>query len=175
MTRWVAFLRGVNLGKRQMKMAELKACCEEIGLEDVRTILASGNVRFETNKDAGLRQRLETALEQRFDFPVKVILRSAEEIEAMIASQPFAAVDPAADVALHVLLSDAPMLPRPKLDDVLPAHVEVPRFDDRELYLVAHRLPNGRYTEGLEPLGKALPKGLVVTMRNWNTMLKLLG
>jgi uncharacterized protein (DUF1697 family) len=174
MSTWVAFLRGINLGKRQMKMAELKACCEATGLENVKTILASGNVRFDTKRDKSLKERLETALQETFAFPVKVILRSADEIETMIASRPFAKVDPKADIALHVLLSDEPMIPRPKLDDVLPAHIETPRFDDRELYLVAHKLPNGRYTEGLEPLGKALPKGLVVTMRNWNTMLKLL-
>ena len=174
MTVWVAFLRGVNLGKRQMKMAELRACCERMGLADVKTIVASGNVRFTTDDDGGLRARLEAALEKDFAFPVKVILRTAAEIEAMLARVPFAAVDPQADVALHVLLSDVPMTPRPKLEGVLPAHIEVPRFDERELYLVAHRLPSGRYTEGLEPLGKALPKGIVVTMRNWNTVLKLL-
>ena len=52
MSRWVAFLRGVNLGKRQMKMAELRACCEGLGLRG-KTIVASGNVRFETDEDAG--------------------------------------------------------------------------------------------------------------------------
>lgn len=175
MSTWVAFLRGVNLGKRQMKMAELKACCEDMGLTNVKTILASGNVRFDATRDANLKKKLEAALEERFDFPVKIILRSREEIEKMIARDPFGKVDPKADVALHVLLSDAPMTPKPDLGKVLPAHVEVPRFDERELYLVAHRLPNGRYTEGLEPIGKALPKGIVVTMRNWNTMLKLFG
>ena len=51
MTVWVAFLRAVNVGKRQMKMAELKALCEELGYTDIKTILASGNVRFEC--DAG--------------------------------------------------------------------------------------------------------------------------
>src|SRR5688572_10903311 len=165
MTTWVAFLRGVNLGKRQMKMAELKACCEAMGFTKVKTIVASGNVRLETTKDGKLKERLEAGLEEKFAYPVKVILRSAQELEAMIATKPFAPVDPNADVALHVLLSDAPMRPKPKLDDVLPSHVEVARFDDRELYLVAHRLPNGRYTEGLDQLGKVLPKGLVVTMR----------
>jgi uncharacterized protein (DUF1697 family) len=174
MTTWVAFLRGINLGKRQMKMAELKACCEQMGLTNVKTIVASGNVRFETMNDSKLEERLEAALEERFAYPVKVILRSAADIDAMIASEPFAGVDPKAEVALHVLLSDAPMKPRPKLDDVLPVHVDVARFDDRELYLVAHRLPNGRYTEGLDQLGKGLPKGLIVTMRNWNTILKIL-
>ena len=175
MTTWLAFLRGVNLGRRQMKMAELRAACEALGLTAVKTIAASGNVRFAADRDEGLQARLEAGLEAAFAFPVKVILRTAGEIEAMIAAEPFAKVDPQADVALHVLLSDSPMAPTAALDAVLPAHIEVARLDPREIYLVAHRLPNGRYTEGLVPLGKALLKGLTVTMRNWNTMLKLLG
>lgn len=173
MSTWVAFLRGVNLGKRQMKMAELKACLEGLGMENVKTIVASGNVRFETGKAKGLKDRLEAALLESFAFPVKLTLRSADEIEAMIASKPFAKVDPKADVALHVLLSDEAIAPKPDFSG-LPAHIEVPRVDDREVYFVAHRLPNGRYTEGLEKLDKLFPKGALVTMRNWNTIEKLL-
>jgi len=173
MTTWVAFLRGINLGKRQMKMAELKACCEAMGLGGVKTILASGNVRFESDTDSGLRERLESGFEETFSYPVKVVLRSAAEIEKMIASEPFAKVDPNADVALHVLLTDQPLTPEPDLSG-LPRHVEVPRIDAREIYFVAHRLPNGRYTEGLDQIGNMLSKGLLVTMRNWNTIMKAL-
>ena len=173
MTTFVAFLRGVNLGKRQMKMAELKACCESIGLGNVKTIVASGNVRFETGSDKGLKDRLESAMLEQFSFPVRLTLRSATEIETMIASRPFAKVDADADVALHVLFADAPLTPTPDFSS-LPAHIEVPRIDKREIYFVAHRLPNGRYTEGLDKLDKLLPKGALVTMRNWNTIEKLL-
>lgn len=173
MTVWVAFLRGVNLGKRQMKMAELRACCESLGFENVKTIVASGNVRFETRKDKGLKDRLEAAMLEQFAFPVKLTLRSAAEIETMIASKPFAKVDPKADVALHVLLLDEPLAGKPDFSG-LPAHVEVPRTDAREVYFVAHRLPNGRYTEGLEKLDRLFPKGALITMRNWNTIEKLL-
>jgi uncharacterized protein (DUF1697 family) len=173
-TIWVAFLRGINLGKRQMKMAELRACCEAMGLRSVKTIVASGNVRFVTDADSGLKERLENGLETTFSYPVKVILRTAAEIEKMIASEPFAKVDPKADVALHVLLADQPWASKPDLGG-LPQHIEVARTDAREIYFVAHRLPNGRYTEGLDQLDKMLPKSSLVTMRNWNTMLKVLG
>lgn len=172
---WVAFLRGVNLGKRQMKMAELRACCESAGFTKVRTILASGNVRFEAESgdEEMVRMTLETALEAEFAFPVKVVMRRTADVEKMIDAAPFATVDPAADITCHVLLADKPMRAKPPAS-VFPAHIEVPRFEARELYLAAHRLPNGRYTEGLAALGKALPQGLVVTMRNWNTILKVL-
>lgn len=174
-TTWIAFLRGINLGKRRMKMAELRECCEGIGLTDVRTILASGNVRFDA-ADAeaeDLLPRFEAALEGQFGFAAKVVLRTADELAAMVALDPFGALDPEADLARHVLMSQTPIRPMPEFDG-LPSHIEVPRCDPREIYIVAHRLPNGRYTEGLEHLGALLPAGLVVTMRNWNTILKAL-
>lgn len=152
-------------------MAELRACCEDLGLRDVRTFLASGNVRFDTDRAAGLKARLERGLEQTFEYPVRVVLRSAAEVEAIIASDPFGAVDPEADVARHVVLAEAPIVPVPDLTR-LPPHIHVARLDDRELYLVAHRLPNGRYTEGIEVLDTLLPDGLLVTMRTWNTILR---
>lgn len=172
MTVWVAFLRGINLGKRQMRMAELKACCEAMGLRGVKTILASGNVRFAAERDDGLKARLESGLEEKFGYPVAAVLRSAAQIEAMVAAQPFADVDPEADVALHVLLADGELAPAPDLGG-LPAHIEVARVDAREIYFIAHRLPNGRYTEGLEQLERVLPNGALVTMRNWNTILRV--
>ena len=60
MTVWLAFLRAVNVGKRQMKMAELKALCEELGYGKVKTLLASGNVRFECAHDP--KAELEAAI-----------------------------------------------------------------------------------------------------------------
>ena len=176
MTTWVAFLRGVNLGKRQMKMAELKACCESLGFTAVKTIVASGNVRFETKSDAKLKQRLEAGLTEYFSFPIKVILRSAAEIETMVSSAPFAKVDPEADVALHVLLFDAPMQTKPTILP-LAGDYEVARMDDDAIFFVLHKKPDGTYL-GRSALGdalKPLEKAHLVTMRNWNTMLKLLG
>ena len=61
MTVWLAFLRAVNVGKRQMKMAELKALCEELGYGKVKTLLASGNVRFECAHDP--KAELEAAID----------------------------------------------------------------------------------------------------------------
>jgi uncharacterized protein (DUF1697 family) len=176
MSTWVAFLRGVNLGKRQMKMAELRAVCEGLGFTGVKTILASGNVRFETDKDKNLKQGLEDALLAAFDFPVKVILRSATEIEAMIASKPFAKADPKADVALHVLLAGEALKPKPKIAPV-EGDYEAARIDDDAIFFVVHKKPDGTYL-GRSTLGdalKPLEKRHVVTMRNWNTIEKLLG
>ena len=59
MTRYVAFLRGVNLGKRTVKSAELKAAFEAMGFENVKTLLASGNVLFDARAGKGLKDQIE--------------------------------------------------------------------------------------------------------------------
>jgi len=174
----VAFLRGINLGKRQMKMAELKACLEAAGFEDVKTILASGNVRFAHRAPpAETKKLLEQTIESAFGFKVGVILRSEEEIRAMLAGHPFDRLDPEADVTRHVLMFDAP-LPKDIAVDDRPGHTEILRIDKREIYIAGYRQPNGRYTEGVEevlkPLYLKLGKGSLDTMRNWNTIEKVL-
>jgi len=174
----VAFLRGINLGKRQMKMAELKTCLEEAGFSDVKTILASGNVRFAHGAPAGeTKQKLEKIIEQQFGFKVGVILRSQAQIEKMLASHPFDKIASDADVTRHVLLSDAPIPKGEGIKD-LPGDTEILRVDSHEIYIAGYRRPNGRYTEGVEevlkPLYAKLGKGWLDTMRNWNTIEKVL-
>jgi len=177
MSLHVAFLRGINLGKRQMKMADLKACLEEMGLTQVKTILASGNVRFEAADDEDLKGRLEAALEDRFGFPIGVVLKSRSDIEAMLAADPFADADPNADVKRYVLMFDRDLPDGVALEGA-PGDFDVLRIDRRDIYFLAHRLPNGRYGEGLDRIGKSLDeqvgKGRIETMRNWNTIEKAL-
>ena len=77
MSRYVALLRAINVGKRQVPMSDLKALANELGLANARTYLASGNLLFETDKPpAWAETQLEAALEQRFGFNVEVMVRS---------------------------------------------------------------------------------------------------
>ena len=107
MTVWVAFLRAVNVGKRQMKMAELKAFCEELGYGNVKTILASGNVRFECGKNP--KAELEAAIEKRWGFLSEAVMRSGNEIEAMLASEPFAKYPEEGPFHRYVMMFDKPL------------------------------------------------------------------
>jgi uncharacterized protein (DUF1697 family) len=178
MATWFAFLRGINLGKRQVKMAELKTCLEAAGFADIKTVVASGNVRFTGEGESGaIKARMEKAIEAKFGFVVGVILRSEAQLRAMRDSQPFASLDPKADATRHVLMSDEP-LPRGIKLDGIPGDTEILRVDDRDLYIVGYIRPNGRYTEGVEdalkPLYAKLGKGHLDTMRNWNTIEKML-
>lgn len=174
----VAFLRGINLGKRQMKMAELKASLEAAGFEAVKTILASGNVRFAHRAPAAETQALlEKTIEDKFGFKVGVVLRSEAAIRTMLAEHPFGALAPDADVTRHVLLFEKP-LPRGIAIEDRPGHTEILRIDATEIYFAGYRQPNGRYTEGVEavlkPLYAKLGKGVLDTARNWNTIEKVL-
>lgn len=92
MERYVAFLRGMNLGNRRIKNPELVAHFEAIGLEDVATFRASGNVVFVDpggKAESKLQKRLEGELDERLGYDVAVFLRSAAEVRAIAAREPF--------------------------------------------------------------------------------------
>ncbi len=171
MTVWVAFLRAVNVGKRQMKMAELKALCEELGYTGIKTILASGNVRFECAHDP--KAELEAAIEKRWGWFSEAVMRSGEEIEAMLTSAPFAGYPDDGPFHRYVLMFDKPLLDNKKFTGVA-GDYDVVRVDRRDIYLVGYRQPDGRHGPGLDKFDRQLEKGAIATMRNWNTIPKVL-
>ena len=94
MDRYVAFLRGINLGGRRIKNEELRRHFEEVGFEEVATFRASGNVIFSTPKreaEAALAQRVEAELGKRLGYEVPVFLRNIGEVAAIAAQEPFEA------------------------------------------------------------------------------------
>jgi uncharacterized protein (DUF1697 family) len=82
-TTYVALLRGINVGgKSIVKMAELKACIEELGYENVATYINSGNVLFTAVKSARqLETEIEPALDSHFGLPIRVMVRSLADME----------------------------------------------------------------------------------------------
>jgi uncharacterized protein (DUF1697 family) len=75
--RYVALLRGINVGGKTLcKMSDLRAYLDGVGLENVCTYIASGNVLFETGeRDAAkLELTIERAVERRFRLPVKIVV-----------------------------------------------------------------------------------------------------
>jgi uncharacterized protein (DUF1697 family) len=174
MTRYAAFLRGVNLGRRTVKSADLKAAFVRLGFADARTLIASGNVLFsadETSEDK-LIGRIEAGLEEAFGFAVGTVLRSHGELTAMIKSDPFAAIPVGADAKLYVGLMRERIGGQIRLPIGVPGDFDILSVTERDIFAVAWHMPNGRYGEGLDGLEKRLPKGTLVTMRNWNTILK---
>ena len=172
MTRYAAFLRGVNLGKRSVKSAELKAAFEAMGLGNVKTLLASGNVLFDAKAGKGLKAKIEAGLAERFGFPIRIVLRSMDELTAMVASDPFGGVVASEAAKLHVTLFDEPLPPGIRLDGVKD-DFDIPLSTPREVFIIAYRKPDGTYVAGsLLDFEKRYPKGTVMTSRNWNTILK---
>lgn len=175
MKTYAALLRGINVGgARKLPMADLRALLEELGHDGVRTHLQSGQAVFASahGDEESLAAELRQAIEQRFGFPVEVLVRDHAYLRAVAEDCPF----PAAGLEpkqLHVTYFSAPV------DDERFAPVDraafLPedfRLGDRALYLYA---PNGLGRSGLaDALSRPrVNKGLTATTRNWNTVTKL--
>jgi uncharacterized protein (DUF1697 family) len=93
--RYVAFLRGINVGGRTIPMAALRECCEEMGLDDVSTVLQSGNVLFRSAKGAvALKSTMEAGLRERFDYPARVQIYPLATLQQIVDASPFFESDP---------------------------------------------------------------------------------
>jgi uncharacterized protein (DUF1697 family) len=91
MTQYFAFLRGINLGNRRLKMDRLKSLFEMLGYANVSTFIASGNVIFESKaKDAAkLEAQIEKHLANSLGYEVDTFIRTAAEIAALSKLNPF--------------------------------------------------------------------------------------
>ncbi|MGW4565913.1 DUF1697 domain-containing protein [Streptomyces sp. NPDC004561] len=175
MTTYAALLRGINVGgSRKLPMADLRTLLTDLGHTGVRTHLQSGQAVFTADHgdEASLAAELSLAIEERFGFPVDVIVRDHAYLAAVAAACPF----PAAELEarqLHVTYFSAPVPPDRYAEIDADAHLpEEFRLGDRCLYLYA---PDG---VGRSKLAEALSrrrlnKDLIATSRNWNTVLKL--
>jgi len=92
---WVALLRGVNVGGITVRSTDLRELFESAGYSGVRTVLASGNVLFSSDKGAAtLKPAIERALRDRFGYEAWIVLVSMDAVRAAIDAFPFDASDP---------------------------------------------------------------------------------
>ncbi|HQQ76595.1 MAG TPA: DUF1697 domain-containing protein [Thermoanaerobaculia bacterium] len=96
MPRFVAFLRAVNVGGRVVKMDALRKIFESMGLADVESFIASGNVVFSSKGVKGLDVKIAAGLERALGYEVPTFVRTAGEIADLAAQRPFAERDVAA-------------------------------------------------------------------------------
>lgn len=169
MATYVALLRGINLaGKRRVAMADLRAWLAELGYEDARTLLQSGNAVFRSGKRLATVQReLEEKLAERAGFAIDCVVLTADELRAVVDADPLGSVA-ANGSRYHVsFLREAPEQPDFAPDTFAPELFHVGR---REVYFWT---PDGVMNSKVLA---AFPvkKGVVATMRNWNTVTKLL-
>ncbi|OJZ68938.1 pyridoxamine 5-phosphate oxidase [Mycobacterium paraffinicum] len=90
MTRYAAFLRGVNVGGVNLKMAEVAAALTDAGFANVRTILASGNVLLESSaRGPSVRKKAEATLRDSFGYDAWVLVYDLEAVRAVVDAYPF--------------------------------------------------------------------------------------
>jgi uncharacterized protein (DUF1697 family) len=169
-TRYVALLRGINLGRaRLVDMPRLREVLGARGHGHVRTHLRSGNVVLDSALgETELAADLSRAIEAEFGFAVPVVVRTGEELSDVVSGDPFAAV--ASDPARYLVtfLPEAPA--RDRVDALPPADAGNYLVRGRELYLW---LPDGIQNTALASWKWDRLLGVPGTARNWNTVARL--
>ena len=170
---WIALLRGVNLGKRRLVMADLAAMFEALGFAGAKTLLQSGNVVFRSAEKnaARLEKLLALETEKRLALKTTYLLRSAAEWAAIVAANPFpreADSDPGRFVLL-ALQSPPSAAQVAALAKANPGREKMQAIG-RELYV---HYPDGQADSKLTAVLIDRHLGGVATGRNWNTVLKI--
>ena len=165
----VALLRGINVGGRtKVAMGALRSLFEDLGYDDVRTHINSGNVVFRSSKAPNVNE-LQAAVECELLVKARVLVRSAAELRKVVDANPFPKADPK---QLYVTF----LVAKPSAKRV--AAIDVPagdtgRFEivDREVYL---HLTAGYSDTKLSNAFFEKQLGVDATTRGWPTVLKLL-
>lgn len=171
--RYVVFLRGINVGRaKQVPMADLRTTLEGLGLEDVTTVLRSGNAVFTAGRRSPrtLEQQIERALEKELRLESTCLVRTAAELRKVVAADPFPDVATNGSRYLALFLSAQPAAAKLRAHDPRELAPEEIRLGDRVVY---QWCPNG-FMEA-PSLGPWIEKhlGVRATGRNWNTVTKL--
>lgn len=174
MQKLVALLRGINVGgHHKVPMAELKTILVNMGCNNVKTILNSGNIVFETKKKdiAGLERIIEMALTEHFGFPIPVILIPHKQINELVNDDPFANVEIHKNIRLYVSFLKEPSTTKLKLPYI---------SNDKAFTIIGVRnkfivsvldITTSNTPKGMEDLEKLFGKN--ITTRNWNTIQKI--
>lgn len=176
-TAYVAFLRGINVGGNKLvKMDDLKKVfATTLKLENVQTILASGNILFETPETncEMLTKTIEAALAKRFGHPIPVIIRSITNLKKLAANEPFKKIVVTPSTRLYLtFLSEKPksLLKIPYVSPEKDFYIL--SVTDTEICSVLTLSENRGTVDAMGIIEKEF--GRNVTTRNWNTIEKIL-
>ena len=173
MPRLIAFLRAINVGGHTVTMVELRRLFEALGLKDVETFIASGNVIFTapSMSIAALPQRIEDHLRKSLGYEVKVFVRTESEVAAIAQYKPFEDAHLRSAQALNVAFLAAPLGAEAR-KSLMALRTEIDDFhvSGREVYWLCKRkqsestFSNARFEKTL---------GVRSTFRGLNTVVKL--
>jgi len=163
MNAYIALLRAVNVtGNGMLPMTELKSMCEELGFKSVKTYIASGNVVFTSRKtEAQVKAALEKAVAAYLGKPANVLVRTAAEMAAVLAANPFKEMHGSKTLAFFLDSTPAADALEPRahhIDEQIQPGL-------REIYVY---YPNGQGQSRLR-----IPAFKNATARNMNTVAKL--
>jgi uncharacterized protein (DUF1697 family) len=174
MTVYVALLRAVNVGgKNLLPMAELRAALSGRGLEDVSTVLQSGNVLFHSaEREHGAAELVGDTIEKSFGLRIGVVVRAARELMSVAERNPFLATGQKLDPAtLHVaFLAERPAAAAVATLDPNRSAPDAFVVDGREVFL-SYPNGSGRSRLTLDYLERQLKAH--GTVRNWRTVQRL--
>jgi uncharacterized protein (DUF1697 family) len=172
--RCIALLRGINVsGRKTVNMTDLKRVFKELGFGNVRTHGQSGNVIFDCGRaeTATLATRVEEKLSEAFGFSINVIIRTQQELEKIIETNPL--VD-SADVAREKLyvtfLANVPDKTATSKLDITPGADEKFAIVGSEVYLYC---PNGYAQTKLNNAAFETKLDTIATTRGWNVIIKV--
>jgi uncharacterized protein (DUF1697 family) len=173
MATQIVLLRGINLASRnRVPMAELREHLSGLGYGDVRTLLQSGNVVLRADvASERLAQQIESEVEARFAVKSPVVVRTREQLAAVVALDPLRGIVENDKLYQVSFLSDEPSAEA--IEKLSGADVEPERFVHvgREIY-AWH--PKGIHSSPLARLLSDKRLGVTATARNWSTTVKLL-
>ncbi|MGE7953455.1 DUF1697 domain-containing protein [Lysinibacillus xylanilyticus] len=177
MTIYIALLRGINVGgHNKIIMAELRSSLEQLGLQNVKTYIQSGNILFESNEHEDiLQKKIHDKIKEDFGVSSVVVIRTAEELQQIVRQSPFSAkeVSVASNSSNGECLHVALLLAAPtKVDSdkflTFTNERELGVINGRDVYLLFYdSIRNSKLSNNLKKLE------VPATVRNWKTLKKL--
>ena len=176
LTGYAAFLRGINVGGNNLiKMEDLKKLFESLGFKNVKTLLASGNVKFEAEKEkpSVLAGIIEEKLEKTYGGNISVTIRSIDDIKKIVDAEPFKKITVTPQTRLYVTFlpekaKSSLKIPYSSQDN----NFNIMQTTGNELFSVLTLSQDTNTINLMNILDKEF--GKKVTTRNWNTIEKLL-
>ena len=174
-TRFVALLRGINVGgNKKVPMADLRKMLERMKFTNVKTLLASGNVLFDSEETERkkLKKIIEEQLEETFGFPVPTLIRTLAELEKLKKSDLFQGIRVTPETRLYVTFLSEKSTSTLKIPYVSPdGNYKILRVSDTEICSVLTVTKNHGSIDVMSILEREF--GRQITTRNWNTVWKL--
>lgn len=175
MHQYVALLRGINVGgKNIIKMTDLKACFEAQGLANVRTYIQSGNVVFQSDEmdKARLASELEDALSSNFHYNSSLVLRSDEEMKAIVEHAPAGFGSEPDSYRYDVIFLKKPLTSSKVMEQITAREGVDQAFAGEEVLYFSRLIARASQSYLTRIINLPLYRSL--TIRNWNTTAKLL-